>query len=259
MACHRPINIRVKDTRINVPCGRCAACLSNKRNEWTFRLTVEERHSRSAHFVTMTYNDSHLPIKQGTATLLKSDLQKYFKRVRKHTKDLRYYAVGEYGEKYQRPHYHAIVFNAERDVLIEKWKDREGKEIGNIQVDKVTQASIHYCTKYIAGQQNLKEDEKQKPFAAMSKGLGKKYVETHKHYHIENMETEVTYRGGNKHTIPRYLKEKIFNDDQKEQLSIKNRLKYPAKIADEKEYEKIISKRKAQNVKNKRSGKSNYL
>lgn len=58
-------------------------------------------------FLTLTYDDEHLPENN---TLVKSDLQKFFKRLRKQHGSFRYYAAGEYGDNTQRPHYHVIVF-----------------------------------------------------------------------------------------------------------------------------------------------------
>lgn len=58
--------------------------------------------------MTLTYNPLHLPMGN---TISKSELQRYFKRLRKLTsKHIRYFAVGEYGDKYGRAHYHFIGF-----------------------------------------------------------------------------------------------------------------------------------------------------
>jgi len=60
-------------------------------------------------FVTLTYRNDSLPVGH---TLVKDDLQRFFKRLRKsiYPNKLRYYAVGEYGGQTSRPHYHAIIF-----------------------------------------------------------------------------------------------------------------------------------------------------
>ena len=55
-------------------------------------------------------------------TLQKSDLQKFFKRLRKKTHEkISYYAVGEYGDNTQRPHYHIILFNAIPRIVEAAW------------------------------------------------------------------------------------------------------------------------------------------
>ena len=59
-------------------------------------------------FITLTYDDAHLPLDK---SVHKEELQKFFKRLRKEIKQpIRYFACGEYGEKKNRPHYHAIIF-----------------------------------------------------------------------------------------------------------------------------------------------------
>jgi len=69
-------------------------------------------------FLTLTYDDSHLP---GAASddfrqpgLDPDDLTKFFKRLRKRLnlgpEKLRYFACGEYGERFARPHYHVCLF-----------------------------------------------------------------------------------------------------------------------------------------------------
>lgn len=60
-------------------------------------------------FITLTYDNKHLPKNN---TLIKRDLQLFFKRLRKniHPLKIKYFACGEYGDEKERPHYHAIIF-----------------------------------------------------------------------------------------------------------------------------------------------------
>ena len=60
-------------------------------------------------FLTLTYNDQNLPKDK---SLHKSEIQLFIKRLRKHyyPKRIRYYACGEYGNDFARPHYHACIF-----------------------------------------------------------------------------------------------------------------------------------------------------
>lgn len=57
--------------------------------------------------LSLTYNDDELP---ASLSLVKRDLQLFFKRLRKQVGRFRYYACGEYGERSRRPHYHAAIF-----------------------------------------------------------------------------------------------------------------------------------------------------
>lgn len=65
-------------------------------------------HPRNS-FVTLTYDDDHLPER---SQLNYPDFQKFVKRLRWHSKqDIRFYMCGEYGPENFRPHYHAVLFN----------------------------------------------------------------------------------------------------------------------------------------------------
>lgn len=71
------------------------------------RCVLESKlHERNS-FITLTYNDEHLPKDQ---SLNRHHLTKFFKRLRKQHGPYRYYACGEYGETTQRAHYHACLF-----------------------------------------------------------------------------------------------------------------------------------------------------
>lgn len=115
---------------ILVPCGRCLLCRSKKANEWAFRAVCENKTSTSEPlFVTLTYNSQNLP----SDGISKIALQLFMKRLRRSLDrlgidhNLRYFAVGEYGTKSARPHYHLILWNfpnmrtmSERLRLVEK-------------------------------------------------------------------------------------------------------------------------------------------
>ena len=90
------------------PCGRCMPCRINKRREWQLRIMLEQRAHSENFYLTLTYDDEHLP--EG-ANLQKEHLQKYWRRLRKDGHTFRYFAAGEYGTKKGRPHYHAIIFS----------------------------------------------------------------------------------------------------------------------------------------------------
>lgn len=89
-------------------CGQCTPCRTNRRRLWTHRIMLEAKaHAHNA-FVTLTYGDDPFtPQRQ----LVPADLRNFIKRLRKAVPEkLRYFAVGEYGEKKERPHYHLALF-----------------------------------------------------------------------------------------------------------------------------------------------------
>lgn len=104
---------------INLPCGKCIGCRVGKSREWANRIMCESQMHEDSWFVTLTYENEHLPIlPNGLQTLEKRDVQLFFKKVRKNVGQCRYYVSGEYGESTLRPHYHACIFGLSlRDLV----------------------------------------------------------------------------------------------------------------------------------------------
>lgn len=122
--CLTPITMRTKEANNTFPCGKCATCSARRASAWSFRLMQEAKNASSALFVTLTYNTEHVPIsKNRFMTLNKRDLQLFFKKLRKRSgsKNIKYYAVGEYGGNTKRPHYHVILFNAKYEDIEYAW------------------------------------------------------------------------------------------------------------------------------------------
>lgn len=91
-----------------IPCGQCMGCKLEKARQWAVRLMHEKKMHESSVFLTLTYDDAHVP--KGY-TLVKRDLQLFLKRLRKiKGSGLKFFACGEYGETTLRPHYHVILF-----------------------------------------------------------------------------------------------------------------------------------------------------
>lgn len=92
-----------------VPCGRCQGCRLDRARDWSTRIAHEASLYDDNCFVTLTYDDSHIPPK---GNLCKADLQKFMKRLRKsiYPRRVRYFGCGEYGDRNKRPHYHVILF-----------------------------------------------------------------------------------------------------------------------------------------------------
>lgn len=155
MRCIAPLKIRgPKNTWNVVPCGKCNNCLQTKRGDWTFRLIQENKVSESSYFLTFTYDEDKLPIGANRLpTLCKQDVIDFTKRLRSvqerkfpGSPGIRYYTVGEYGTQTKRPHYHSIMFNLQGELLSELpriWGN------GLVHHGQVSQASIHYVTKYV--------------------------------------------------------------------------------------------------------------
>lgn len=115
---YSPELLKTHPDAIMIPCGHCDGCRADYTRHWADRMMLELDHSGTGIFLTLTYDDEHLPVVyqtttgQSTPTLSKRDVQLFMKRLRKEFKgrEIRYYLCGEYGPTTGRPHYHAIIY-----------------------------------------------------------------------------------------------------------------------------------------------------
>lgn len=105
------------------PCRTCPPCRINRVREWTHRIILEAMQHSDSTFVTLTYRNESLRTYNGQyvhaqemtdllPSLQPKDLQDWLKRLRWEIKpkQIRYFAVGEYGDDTERPHYHVALF-----------------------------------------------------------------------------------------------------------------------------------------------------
>lgn len=122
---------------LSLPCRHCVGCRLDHSREWANRCLMELSYHDCGYFVTLTYDDEYLPrspavdrdtgeILSFHGTLVKSDLQKFLKRLRFAGQKIRYYACGEYGTTTYRPHYHLIMFGLRIDDLESHGKNFRG-------------------------------------------------------------------------------------------------------------------------------------
>lgn len=112
--------------QLQVPCGKCIGCRLERSRQWAIRCMHEASLYEDNCFITLTYNDDHLP---SNGSLDKTHFQKFLKRLRKsiYPQKLRYYHCGEYGDEGGRPHYHAIIFGwSPSDKVLISTEDKQG-------------------------------------------------------------------------------------------------------------------------------------
>lgn len=239
MKCFNPITLT--DAKRSVPCGRCYACLRNRQREWFIRLTEEMKVAKNAYFITLTYDNEHLPIdEEGNSYVSKTDIQYFRKRLYKNMgspSDFRYFLAAEYGPTTMRPHYHAILFNVNARDNIDLHKKvykawSKQVKVGSTQrnyfchprgvtIDEVNSNRIGYVTGYVM---DSKKDLQcgRKVFSLKSKGLGKSYLNSktrvswHRAKPMEN--NYYPLPDGKKMALPEYYRNKIYSDEQKENI-----------------------------------------
>lgn len=96
---------------MTVPCQQCVGCRLERARQWAVRCEHEmRRHDRNC-FITLTFDDDHLP---DDGSICVRDMQLFMKRLRKKFgAGVKHLYCGEYGEENWRPHYHAILFNCD--------------------------------------------------------------------------------------------------------------------------------------------------
>nr|QJB19351.1 MAG: replication initiator protein [Microvirus sp.] len=98
-----------KSFQVTLPCSQCIGCRLERSRQWAVRCVHESKLHKHNQFVTLTYDNAHLP---SDNSLNVRHFQLFMKRLRKHFGEgIRFFHCGEYGDKYKRPHYHACIFN----------------------------------------------------------------------------------------------------------------------------------------------------
>lgn len=173
-----------------VPCGKCVLCLSQRRNEWSHRLQLHSYgYTSMPLFVGLTYEDENLRYGVESPTLLKADLQLFFKRLKEnyglYDSGFSYFACGEYGDKYNRPHYHALLFGFDElsELYEMNWLKahqdlRQVWKLGNVDIGRAAWSGVHYVTKYVLKYDGAAYDGVVKPFMLCSNGIGLPWLNT---------------------------------------------------------------------------------
>lgn len=230
MKCPQPILVKNKFGQVRyVDCGQCKACRINKSASWSIRIMNEAQYYDDSTFLTLTYDDEHLPENK---SLDKCHLRKFLNKLFPYAlgRHCRYYASGEYGEEDgKRPHYHAILFGVSPtdDIFKNKHYDRKHKG-WRCQIDcwpygfaftaPVTHDDAQYVAKYTMkkltgekGREYYEKNHLQPEFAVMSlkPGIGAKYMRDNKGK--LQRRGYILGKNGSKCPIPRYYKEKVLS------------------------------------------------
>jgi len=271
------------DCEVIIPCGSCIGCRLEKSRQWAIRCIHEASLYDNNCFITLTYNNEHLP---HTRSLIKRDFVLFMKRLRKQFgQGIRFFQSGEYGDQLSRPHYHACLFNFTfkdkeelflnnskdvklyRSATLEKLWPYGFSTIGDVTFESAAYVA-RYCTKKITGE---KADEhygfsygwnkdgefvkrpRVREYCSMSRrpGLGSKWFDKFKSDCFPHDEVVVK---GFPSKVPRYYDEK-FNIDsgiQEAYTKIINDVEFEIKELPSKEFLRLkaLRKRKAGKHKN---------
>ncbi len=238
-----------------VPCGQCIGCRLDYSRMWADRCILEAKDWECNAFVTLTYDPEHLPKLQPVVdvntgevfewpSLVPDDLTKFMKDLRMYYKhhynfdNIRFYACGEYGEEFGRPHFHLLLFNLPIPDKVYWFTNHEHEKIytseslskiwskGIVSIGDVTWNSAAYVARYVVKKQKGNTSGLVDvvghlvsgivpEFVRMSRkpGIARKYYDENKHQFYETDEIVMSVRGKVR-TIkpPRYF-DKLYDID----------------------------------------------
>lgn len=307
MPCHYPVRaVRIGDSRgrsvgvvftatkgmnvireFHVPCGKCTGCQLERARQWAVRCMHEAQMHPINCFITLTYNDEHLP---DLHSLNYRDVQLFLKRLRSWTtvydyrtkkalpgSKIRYFLCGEYGEQgTRRPHYHVILFNWDFADKVEHAKSKSGNAQytsehldslwgkGHATITECNYASAQYvaqyCTKKLSGDKGIWDyqvldpetgeiHQREKEFVRMSlkPGIG---MEWYKKFQDEVWSHDRVIVKGLEVKPPAYYSRILKKEDPEayEEIQARRELKARKKLADNTE-ERLLVKEKVAKAK----------
>lgn len=230
---------------LQLPCGKCPECCKDYYTSWATRGSRELSCWDSSLFITLTYDDIHLPQNR---SLSKKEVQDFIKRVKFHfrsTKEnpIRQTYCGEYGTKTLRPHYHVILYNCDFSDK-KKWRiTDQGHQVfisetltklwglGNAEFGYASPASIAYLYKYILKKKTKKE--KLEPlvieFDGVTYEVAHEFIESSRNPGIgaflrdsKSLKKGFLSVNGIKHKLPKYYLEHLRKTDPETYDKIQN-------------------------------------
>lgn len=129
-------------------------CRVAKRREWTGKLLLEAGEYQASTFLTLTFDDENVPLTiDHIPTLDKAQAVEYIKKF-----GVRYFVVGEYGDRTKRPHYHAILFGL--DPITVQYAAEHSWKKGFTSAYPCTPERVQYCANYTTKKLTKAEDHR---------------------------------------------------------------------------------------------------
>lgn len=212
--------------QVTAACGKCFECRQQKARAWLVRMQEEFRQNPNAIFVTLTINEEwYVKIKENLEskeynTLSKYAIRHFLERIRKKTgKSVKHWFTNELGHNNtERLHFHGIIWGDRRimsELVKEKWL------YGFVFIGQyVGDRTIRYITKYMTKEDQLHPDFQPKVFCSAGIGRGYENTLSAQNNKFQGAETKETYRlpNGSKINLPVYYRNKLFTEEQREQL-----------------------------------------
>lgn len=248
----------MKDHRVAyvpIQCGNCIECRRAKAREWQVRLLEDIKTNRNGKFISLTfsnewiqkivegYNNENGQWVEGIKYITGYDVEneiairatRWFNERwrKKYGKAIRHWLITELGhEGTENIHMHGIIWtDVDMDKVEEIWKYGmiwKGKKVGEkdrkpILQNYVNDTTVGYMTKYVN-----KIDERHKEYKSIiltSPGIGRDYTKTlsamKNTYREERTNEAYRTRTGHQIAMPIYWRNKIYTEEQREELWLK--------------------------------------
>lgn len=215
---------------VPIGCQNCIECRKQKSRSWQTRLLEDIKTNKNAHFVTLTFSnqnyaklyeeiDTNIEGYERDNAIATLATRRFLERWRKkYKRSLRHWAVTELGHNgTENIHIHALVWTANPEEINTIWS------YGYTWIGQyVNQKTINYIIKYIT-----KKDEKHKTYQSKiltSPGIGSQYTNTNnaKRNRFNGKTTKEHYKTstGHKISLPIYWRNKIYSEQERQQLWI---------------------------------------
>jgi len=222
-------------------CGKCLGCLKKRKSHWSYRIQAEKDTSFSSYFVTLTYDNKHVPLAESGTTHNYGDHKQFIAQLKFHEEPetlekrsitsneellrerakvkidreqqkLRYFGVCEYGGETGRTHWHYLLFN-----IVDIGSINAAWPFGRVHIDECNINTIDYCLKYmLKNEQELQDTDRERSKSFYSKGIGESAANQQFIKFIS--ETENNTLGTSRGSIigiPRYYRKKFLTDEQR--------------------------------------------
>lgn len=190
-----------------VPCGHCEICNTHRRLEWQYRLRIHLMScDQMPMFITLTYDNYHLPLMmhdgdvvrasdipfpdEAVPTVYRPDMSAFIKEYKRRyglrQEEFQYFGCQEYGDLFDRPHGHLILFGDKElywlfmcDTDNAQKRVRDVWKYGNVHVCVAGYDGMAYVTKYcLKSNPDDYDGIKNRPFTIGSNGLGMNFLKS---------------------------------------------------------------------------------
>lgn len=211
---------------VPVGCGNCIECREQKSREWQTRLHEEIKVHKCKYFVTLTYSEENFEklckkFKTTEANIIAAkSIRLFLERYRKrYGKSLKHWLITELGHtNTERLHLHGLIFR-NKELPLEELQRLWSYGLAD-NGKYVNERTINYIVKYVT---KIDHDHKGYiPQIFCSAGIGKAYTQTEdfrrRRYNGTNTIEFYTLPSGRKIALPIYYRNKLYTEEEREQL-----------------------------------------